>query len=95
MNADHISPTHVGDAAASFDRRGLFRVGGLSITAAALMAACGKKIAGQVGRVGNGSPTPTLTDAVINNGVLLRTAASIETSIADAYDHILKGGALA
>lgn len=95
MNADHISPTHVGDVAASFDRRGLFRVGGLSITAAALMAACGKKIAGQVGRVGNGSQTPTLTDAVINNGVLLRTAASIETSIADAYDHILKGGALA
>lgn len=83
------------DVTASFDRRGLFRIGGLTITAAALMAACGKTQAGTVGRVGVGSETPTTIAPVVNDGVLLRTAASLETSIANAYDHMLKAGALA
>jgi hypothetical protein len=87
MNHD-ISPT-------TFDRRGLFRIGGLTVTAAALMAACGKNPAGEVGRVGDGPTTPTLPGADVNNGVYLRTMASIETSIAVAYDRIVKSGVLA
>lgn len=83
---------------ASFDRRGLFRIGGLSVAGAALIAACSDSNAvqpGEVGRVGVGAPTPTLLDPVINNSVLLRTSASIETSIADAYQHMLDQGLLA
>ena len=80
---------------ASFDRRGLFRLGGLTVSAAALMAACGTNPAGQVGRVGDGPTTPTLPDAKVANGIYLRTMASIETSIAVAYDHMVKSGVLA
>jgi hypothetical protein len=79
----------------SFDRRGLFRIGGLTVTAAALMAACGKNPAGEVGRVGDGPTTPTLPQAEVDNGVYLRTMASIETSIALAYDRMVKSGVLA
>jgi hypothetical protein len=79
----------------SFDRRGLFRIGGLTVTAAALMAACGKNPAGEVGRVGDGPTTPTLPGADVNNGIYLRTMASIETSIATAYDRMVKSGVLA
>jgi len=81
--------------AASFGRRGLFRIGGLTVTAAALMAACGKNPAGEVGRVGDGPTTPTLPGATVDNSVYLRTMASIETSIALAYDRMVKSGVLA
>jgi hypothetical protein len=81
----------------SFDRRGLFRIGGLTLAGAAIVAACGDSNAtqpGEVGRVGIAPPTPTLLDPIINNGVLLRTSASFETSIADAYQHMLDKGLL-
>jgi hypothetical protein len=81
---------------ASFDRRGLFRIGGITIASAAVMAACGNPAssAGELGRVGNGAPVPTLLDPVVDDSVLLRTSASFETSIANAYDHILETGYL-
>jgi len=75
-------------------RRGLFRAGGITATALVL-AACGKSEVGPVGRVGQGAPTPELEPEVINDGVLLRTMAGLETSIANAYAHILESGALA
>jgi hypothetical protein len=82
---------------ASFDRRGLFRIGGITIASAAVMAACGDPAssAGELGRVGNGAPVPTLLDPIVDDSVLLRTSASYETSIANAYDHILEKGYLA
>jgi hypothetical protein len=92
MNHDNSSTDH---DQVSFNRRGLFRIGGLTVTTAALMAACGKNPAGQVGRVGDGPPTPTLPGADVNNGIYLRTMASIETSIAIAYDRMVKSGVLA
>ena len=68
------------------DRRQLFRIGGITVGAAALLAACAEnEYTGQLGRVGNGPETPALQDAVVDDSVLLRTAASIETSIASAY----------
>ena len=81
---------------ASFDRRGFLRIGGITIAAGAIMAACGDPAssAGEIGRVGTGATQPTLLDPVIDNAVLLRTSASIETSIVDAYQHILDKGHL-
>lgn len=77
------------------DRRGLFRLGGLTAAALAI-AACGDNTeVGTVGRVGEGATTPSLEDAVVNDGVLLRTMAGVSTSIAMAYAHILDGGFLA
>ncbi len=77
----------------SFDRRGLFRIGGITIATAAVLAACGDT-GGELGRVGVGAPTPTLLDPIVDDSVLLRTSASIETSIVNAYQHILDGGFL-
>lgn len=82
-------------ATASFDRRGLLRIGGLTAAGAAILAACSKSDAGELGRIGTGAANPSLQDPVVNDGVLLRTSASIELSIAAAYDHILKSGVLA
>jgi len=91
MNHEHDLPT----VTASFDRRGLFRIGGLTIASAALVAACADNAQeGQLGRVGVGEDTPVLKDPVVNDGVLLRTSASIEISIVNAYQHILKVGTL-
>ena len=78
----------------SLDRRGLLRIGGLTAVSAVVVAACGKTEAGTVGRVGEGGKTPVLADAIVNDGVLLRTMAGVETSIAAAYGHILDGGFL-
>lgn len=82
---------------ASFDRRGLFRIGGITIATAAALAACGDPAssAGELGRVGNGAPNPTLPDGKVNDGVLLRTSASFETSIADAYQRMVDDGLVA
>ena len=62
------------------DRRQLFRIGGITVGAAALLAACAEnEYTGQLGRVGNGPETPALQDAVVDDSVLLRAAASIVT----------------
>jgi hypothetical protein len=92
MNHDHDLPT----VSATYDRRGLFRIGGITIATAVLVAACADNAQeGQLGRVGNGADTPVLKDPVVNDGVLLRTSASIELSIAAAYQHMVKTGVLA
>jgi len=77
------------------DRRGLFRLGGLTAAALAIAACSDNTEAGTVGRVGEGGTTPALEDPVVNDGVFLRTMAGISTSIANAYGHILDGGFLA
>ena len=77
------------------DRRGLFRLGGLTAAALAIAACSDNTVAGTVGRVGEGGTTPALEDPIVNDGVMLRTMAGISTSIANAYGHILDGGFLA
>lgn len=81
--------------APTYDRRGLLRLGGLTAATALVVAACGNTEAGTLGRVGEGGTTPVLEDPIVNNGVLLRTMAGIETSLVNAYQHILDGGFLA
>jgi hypothetical protein len=81
------------EVSASYDRRGLFRIGALTLGAAALVAACADNtIAGDIGRVGTGATTPKLPDPIVNNSVLLRTSSSIEQSIVAAYQNMLKKG---
>ena len=70
-------------------RRGLLRLGGMTIGGAALLAACRKTEAGTLGRVGEGPTNPVLADPIVDNGVLLRTLAGVELSIVNAYQRML------
>lgn len=71
-------------------RRGLFRIGAITVGGAAFLAACSKSQAGTLGVVGEGGSTPVLPDPIVNNGVLLRTMAGIELSIVNAYGRIVE-----
>ena len=67
-------------------RRGLLRVGGLTIGFAALVAACADEVKEKKpARVGDVTPPAKLPDAVVTDGVLFRTAASVHYSIIDAH----------
>lgn len=74
------------------DRRHLFRIGGLSAATAALVAACGGTDSPGIARVGTAPTTTALPDAIVNDGVLLRTAASLERSVINVYSTLLDGG---
>lgn len=78
----------------SLGRRGLFRLGGLTVGTAALLAACGGSEAGEIGTVGEGVADPGLATGTVDNSILLRTMASVETSIATAYARIVADGLL-
>lgn len=88
MHESTSSPTTV-------TRRSLLRAGVLTAGAAALVAACGSSETGEVASVGNGAPTPDLETGTVNNATRLRTAASIENTIANAYAAVLEMGLLA
>lgn len=66
------------------DRRGLFRLGGLTVSIAALVAACGGEDT-QLGRVGEAPTTTALPTANVDDATLLRTISSIEHSVIDLY----------
>jgi hypothetical protein len=75
-------------------RRQLLQTGGLAVSLAAVLSACGKSSTAEPGRVGF-APTPTdLAKQNIDDGVRLRTATSIEYTIMDVYGTITKSGAL-
>ena len=61
-------------------RRKAFRVGGITLSLAAIVAACGDDRGGDTdpGRVGNAAPVTDLPDYAVNDAVLLRTASSLE-----------------
>jgi hypothetical protein len=76
-------------------RRQLLQTGGLAVSLAAVLAACGKSSStAEPGRVGF-APTPSdLPRQNIDDGVRLRTASSIEYMIMDVYATITASGAL-
>ena len=82
------------DQQETFDRRGLFRIGGLSAASIAAIAACAGKEVGEPGNIGVGEDTPKLAAPVLNNGVYLRTLAGIEQSITAAYQRMIDGDML-
>jgi hypothetical protein len=82
------------DEAPGLGRRQLFRVGGLTVTLGALVAACGKAAEGEPGRVGY-APVPTALPVLeVNDAVYLRTATSIEEMLLEVYGMITESGAL-
>jgi hypothetical protein len=82
------------DQPAGMGRRQLFRVGGLTVTLGALVAACSKSAEGEPGRVGY-APVPTaLPTLEVNDAVYLRTATSIEEMILEVYGMITDSGEL-
>lgn len=72
----------------SLDRRSLLRNGGLVLSFGAIVAACGSDRAGSddPGRLGVAAPAPTLPEAELNDGVLLRTAQSLEYTALAVYE---------
>ncbi|WP_040492383.1 hypothetical protein [Ilumatobacter nonamiensis] len=72
-------------------RRNVLKIGGLSVSLAALAAACGEDRGGSedAGRVGN-APVPTaLPDYPTDEAVLLRTASSLEQTGVTIYETLL------
>jgi len=90
------TPTDDAAPRSRMGRRQLLKSGGLAVSLAAVLAACGKSSAkGEPGRVGY-APTPSdLPKQNIDDGVRLRTATSIEYTILDVYATITEAGALA
>ena len=86
---NHLTqPPHAGDAERRLDRRQLFRLGGLTVTTAALVAACGGTESPGIGRVGVAPTTTDLPDGSVDDVVLLRTAASIQHTMIDLYGEL-------
>ena len=71
-------------------RRRFLALGGLTVASAAALSACGgSSSSGSVARVGLAPVRTSLPEAVVNDVVLLRTAASLERSIAAAYADVI------
>jgi len=71
-------------------RRRFLALGGLTVATVAIAAACGKdEEEDNVPSAGMPTPTTGLAARQIDDIVLLRTASSLERSVASAYDHLL------
>lgn len=70
------------------DRRRALKAGGLTVTLAALVAACGEDRGGDdaPGRVGNAPVVTSPPDYEVDQAVLLRTASSLEYTAIAVYD---------
>jgi len=77
--------------ASRYGRRDALKIGGLTVSAAALVAACGDDRTGDEapGRVGYAPPITDPPDYPIDDAVLLRTASSLELTLALVYETIL------
>jgi hypothetical protein len=82
------TPLTTANLDARVGRRQALRIGGLSVSLAALVAACGDNRDGDTapGRVGNADPILPLPDYDVNNVVLLRTASSLELTAVAVYE---------
>ncbi len=79
-----------------YGRRDALKIGGLTVSVAAIVAACGEDRTGDQspGRVGYAPPITDPPDYPIDNAVLLRTASSLELTLVDIYDSFLASGEL-
>ena len=63
----------------------MLRLGGLTVTMAAVVAACSNTEAGQLGRVGLAPTTTDLPDVNYTDVTLLRTCSSLQHSLIEIY----------
>ena len=70
-------------------RRRFLQIGGFSVATASVIAACGGTESGSIARVGLAPTSTLLPDPVVNDVVLLRTAASLEYSAISVYDAVI------
>jgi hypothetical protein len=84
------------DSAARYGRRDALKIGGLTVSVAALVAACGDGRTGDEspGRVGYAPPVTDPPSYPIDDAVLLRTASSLELTAVSIYETILSVGVL-
>jgi hypothetical protein len=77
-------------------RRQAFKIGGLTVSLAALVAACGSDREGDTapGRVGYAPPITDPPDYAVDDAVLLRTASSLEYTAIAVYEAALEVGGL-
>lgn len=82
------TPLTTANLDARVGRRQALRIGGLSVSLAALVAACGTERTGDSdpGRVGNADPVLAQPDYEVNDIVLLRTASSLELTAVAVYE---------
>lgn len=78
------------------NRRQVFKIGGLTVSFAAIVAACGEDRGGDTapGRVGFAPPVTAPPDYEINDVVMLRTASSLERTAIFVYEQVLALGVL-
>lgn len=81
---------------ARYGRRDALRIGGLTVSIAALAAACGDDRGGDTaaGRVGYAPPATDLADYPVDDAVMLRTASSLELTTVAVYEAALDSGKL-
>ncbi len=86
------APLSTANLDARVGRRQALRIGGLSVSLAALVAACGTDRSGDTapGRVGNPHPILPPPDYAVNDVVLLRTASPVEPTSLAGYA-VIKG----
>ena len=79
-----------------YGRRDALKLGGLTVSAAALLAACGADRNGDTapGRVGNAPIVTDPPDYPVDDAVLLRTASSLELTAVAVYEAVLETGLL-
>ena len=87
MTKQFDSPLTTGNLDARVGRRQALKIGGLSVSLAALVAACGDVQGDTVpGRVGNAPKVTALPEYEVNDAVLLRTASSLELTAVAVYE---------
>ncbi len=79
-----------------YGRREALKLGGLTVSVAAIAAACGSDRTGDdaPGRVGFAPPIEELEDYPIDDAVRLRTASSLELTAVAVYEAVLATGLL-
>jgi len=89
------TPASLNDLDARVGRRQALKIGGLSVSLAAIVAACGDIQGDTVpGRVGNAPTIPALPEYDVNDAVLLRSASSLENTAVFVYEAAQELGVL-
>ena len=92
MNHDPLQPEAL---QYEFSRRGVLRVGGITLGLAALLSACVDEAEdASPARVGDAPTPPTLPEGVRTDATLFRTATSMHFSIIDAHNMAKRVGGL-